>query len=687
MFAEIYKETYRKIHDKAFEFSVINLSPSEWTEKNIYLTSAESKYTGFLSYDLTPYFREIVDSFDRDNPMIQGAIMKCAQIGGTTSVLVPLICHTISEDPCNMMFISGNETLVKDTIRDRLDPVIRNSKLDKFVRSSVKKKKNQKSGDTDAKKEFAGGSLTSMAYNPRRLRFYSVKKIFADEFDDAPRSDKKEGSIRSLLENRTTSFGNSKKIMYNSTPTIKGASNIEEVFLEGDQRKWHWNCPHCKEFIPIEWSITRENGTFAGIKWKLNESNEIIRESIYYECQNCGGKIYEKDKYSHNLKGQWFPTAKPKTPYHRSWWLNAIVLPIGFDDWFALISSWLKACPPNEPVSSEDLKVFLNTKMGLLWEDKGKALSVNELMNNTRAYRIGTVPDVTCENDENGKIVMICLICDLGGVEKNNEKEILEDDVRLDWEIVAYSSKGQNYSIDHGSIGTFQRTRSKNKNTDENRIKYNYNLGEKNNVWDLLDQIRTKELTSESGENWQITMTLVDTGNFTIKAFRYINKWQDYEVKEKRDKFVIGVKGHADEYRRNGLDKPIVKRSNENKERLYILNVDDLKDILSTNMQLKIGVDGYQPSGYINYPIPENNKYTMRTYFGHLESEKRIPVEKDGVEIGYKWRKKHSSVENHFFDINVYAQAAKIIFIDRLRQIGGAAYSKITWDDYCEAIS
>lgn len=676
MFTEIYQETYNKIHEKAFDFSVIRLSPSDWAQKNIFLTSAESKYTGYLNYDLTPYFREIVDSFDRDDPMMQGAIMKCAQIGGTTSVLVPLICHTIAEDPCNLMFLSGNETLVKDTIRDRLDPIIKNSKLEKFIRSSVLKKKNQKSGDTDQKKEFAGGSLTSMAYNPRRLRFYSVQRIFADEFDDAPRSDKKEGSIRSLLENRTTSFGNSKKIMYNSTPTVKGSSNIEEVFLEGDQRKWHWNCPHCNEFIPIEWSVKRENGTFAGIKWKLNEQSELIRDSIHYECQNCGGKIYEKDKYYYNLKGEWFPTAKPKTIYHKSWQLNAIILPPGFDDWFALVSAWLKACPPNEPVNSDLLKVFLNTKLGLLWEDRAKEIRVNELMSNTRSYQIGTVPDETCKKDDNGEIALITLICDLGGVVKDEQKEIFEDDVRLDWEIVAHSTKGQTYSIDHGSIGTFQRTRSKNKNTDEDRIKYNYNIGERNNVWDILEQIRNKPLVSQSGETYLITMTIIDTSAFTKLAFKYINKCND--------NFVLGIKGYADEYRRIGNDKPIVKRSSENKENLYILQVDDLKDQLSINMNLKVGVDGYQPNGYMNFPQPEQGKYIMKSYFHHLESEKRVPIEKDGVEIGFKWVKKHSGVENHFFDINVYTLAAKIIFIDILKKIGGSKYSKLTWSDYCD---
>jgi hypothetical protein len=76
------------------------------------------------------------------------------------------------------------------------------------------------------------------------------------------------------------------------------------------------------------------------------------------------------------------------------------------------------------------------------------------MTNNVRSYDIGVVPDVTCKNDGNGRIVLLTLACDLGGVmETNNE------DVRLDWELIAHASNGQTYSVNHGSIGTFKRNR------------------------------------------------------------------------------------------------------------------------------------------------------------------------------------------------------------------------------------
>ena len=98
-----------------------------------------------------------------------------------------------------------------------------------MIRPNSIKKANHRTGDTDIKKEFPGGSLTCLTYKPSKLRQYSAKIILADEFDDAPRNNITEGSIRTLLEGRTVSFGDTKKLLYVSSPTTKGVSNIEEV--------------------------------------------------------------------------------------------------------------------------------------------------------------------------------------------------------------------------------------------------------------------------------------------------------------------------------------------------------------------------------------------------------------------------------------------------------------------------
>ena len=677
MLHELYKYNVAQIQDSIYDFDPVRLEPSDWVEKNIFLTSAESRYAGFFNYDISPYCREIIDNLSPSSDVEISAVMKCSQSGFTAGVVVPMIPYIISQCPANTLFFSGSEKLVRDTVRDRLDPIIQNSGMKDYIRPNSVKKANQRTGDTDFKKEFSGGSLTCSTYKPSSLRFYSAKFILADEFDDAPRTDKKEGSIRSLVEARAKSYGDTKKIVYISSPTTKGVSNIEEVYNDGDKRQWNWECPYCKTYIPILWKVERDNGTFGGIKWELYDDNKLIEKSVHYECQNCGGRIDYKQKYELNLGGKWIPTCKPKQPQYRSYSFNALCNPPGFNSWTSLVHEFLKACPPNEPVDIGLLKTFTNVQLGELWEDRGKSPRATSLMNNIRNYPIGVVPDDTCEKDDSGKIALISLACDLGGIMDYDNR--LED-VRLDWEIIAHTSCGQTYSIKHGSIGTFKRTQNKTKkdmDEDSDRVRFTYEHGAKNNVWDILKEIIYTPLQGQSGMYYDIDITVIDTGHFTKLANNFITSIKDRKV--------FGVKGLGeDNYRKLDKNSPMITHSRENKGLLYLLDVNLIKDTIANNMALQKGLDGSQPDGFMNFPQPAEGKYNLNSYFAHYEAEHRVPVTRNDVEIGYAWKKKREN--NHFFDVAVYNLAAREIFIADLK-LYDSRNKDITWIHYCDAIN
>lgn len=678
MLSEIFLENIKEIQDGVFNFNPIRLEPSDWVEQNVFLTSAESKYAGFFSYDRSPYSREIIDCLSPNSDVEMVSIIKCVQSGFTAGVVVPMIAYTISQSPCQTIFVSGSDQLVRDTVRDRLDPVIQNSSnLKDLIRPNSIKKANHRTGDTDIKKEFSGGALTCLTYKPSKLRQYSAKLILADEFDDAPRTNVTEGSIRMLLQGRTVSFGDSKKLCYISSPTTKGISNIEEVYEMGDKRKWNWECPHCLTYIPILWRVEREDSSFGGIKWTLDDDGGLIEDSVHYECQNCKGKIEYKQKTQLNRTGRWIPTAKPLRPQYRSYQFNALCIPAGFDNWVTIVTEWIKACPKNETVDIGLLKAFTNTRLGELWEDRGTSPRVTELMNNVGDYEIGKIPDITCEKDGNGKIALISLSCDLGGIMDivNNV-----EDVRLDWEILAHTSNGQTYSINHGSIGTFKRNRwrdKKDKNKDSDRERYTYTPNVNNSVWPILKKIMYDSLEGESGLYYDIDITLIDTGNFTKLSYNFIN-----EIKDRK---IFGIKGRTDEnYRKSQKDSPIITHSRENKGLLYILDVNQIKDQLSGNMSLREGNDGTQPSGFMNFPQPSDGKYNLKNYFSHYEAEVRVPVLKNDVEVGYGWKKKKE--DNHFWDVAVYGLAAREIFIADMK-LYEPKNRDLTWFNYCDLIN
>lgn len=676
MLKEIVVNNIHKLQDKIYKFSMKTLPPSEWAEKNLVLSS-ESKFSGSFNYNISPYAREVVDNMRPNSGVEITAVMKCSQSGFTQSVAIPCMVYHIAESPTNIMFLSSSDKMVQNTIRGRFDTVMQSSGLSNLLKTSSVKKANQRTGDTDFKKEFTGGTMINATYNASNLRFHSIEVIVADEYDDAPKTDKKEGSIFDLIKARTKSYADTRRLVFMSSPTTKGVSNIEHVYNMGDKRQWNWKCPHCRTYIPILWRVERNDGTFGGIKWELDDNEKLIDDSVHYECQNCRGKIEYRNKYSLNLTGKWVPTAIPEHPSYRSYQFNALCNPPGFESWTDLVRDFIKACPKNGVINIDALKVFTNTQLGELWEDRGTTPRVTNLMSNVRHYEIGKVPDVTIDEDGNGKIALISLVCDLGGImDMVNNIE----DVRLDWEIVAHTSTGQTYSINHGSIGTFKRNRKRSKddkNEDSNRERWTYTHGVKNNVWDVLREIIYKPLEGESGEYYDIDLTVIDTGHFTKLAYNFITSIKDRKV--------FGVKGHVDEnYRKIDKNTPLITHSRENKGLLYILDVNLLKDRISHNMSLTQGTDGTQPNGFMNFPQPSEGKYNLNNYFSHYEAEHRVPILKNDVEVGFSWKKKRD--DNHFFDIAVYTFASREIFIADIK-LYEKKNNDLTWDAFCDMIN
>lgn len=671
---DLWLKHLKQVHDSLYTYKTVKQMPSEWVEENIILTPEVSRFSGRFSYELSPYAREIIDNLHPSNPTRMIAIMKGAQSGITQGVIVPGMAWIIAEHPDNFLFTASDKEIAKKTIVERFDPLMRSSGLSHLIRPNVVRAKGQRSGDTDFSKEFAGGNATiEGTNNAGKFRFFSVKTVFMDDFDNAPKADKKEGSTRKLVEGRQTSYGNLAKTVYCSTPTDQ-FSNIDEVYKQGDQRKWHWPCPSCGSYEPAEWQIKMDDGSYAGIIWKLDKNNKLIESSVKFKFPCCGYEMTNQEKHEINNQGMWIATAEPEDEFYRSYYFNSLVIPPGFMKWVDLVKEWLKACPPGEKVNVDLLKVFNNVRLGLPFEEQGEIPKVMQLMENTRDYDIGIIPDETCERDGNGEIVLVTLAADLGGVMKDDN-----EDVRIDWEIIAHASSGATYSINQGSCGTFKRTRKRGEGYDSSeRKKYTYMHGMKNSVWPLLEKIIKQDIPSESGDTYNIKLSLIDTGHFTKQAYQFVKDAHSPQ------NWVFGVKGVEEiNYRSNNRDVAPVKKS-PNVANLYLIDVEQLKDNLAANMKLRMTDDGIQENGFMNFPAPRDKKYSLRGYFKHYESEQRSEEVKNGQVVGFKWKKKNSSVENHFWDVRVYNDAARLIFLDLIKQTNKTKYKDLTWATFVE---
>lgn len=647
----------------AANISVSNIKPSEWCEENRRMTSEVSAIPGPFRYDNSPYTREIVDCLSPDHPAMIIAVMKGAQLGFSTGLMEAGIGWIISENPGNILFMVGHDELIGESM-NKIDLMIDNSGLRRLIKSSTKRARNTKSGDTDKRKEFPGGYLSLRVANHKALRNFSVKFGFIDDYDAMKSASKESGSTKELVEQRFASFGKEKKIFFISSPELKATSNINHAYQLGDKRKYHIPCPCCGEYIVLEWSIESEMfpGEKAGMVWDLDVEGNLISGSVRYRCQKCNGEFDDSGKKELLLAGEWRPTAKPKKPRHYSYHISALYAPTYMDDWEKYAMQYLEAVPPTGPIDTVKLQTFMNVVLGEPYEPIVQTASAKELQKNIRPYEIGIIPEKLSITDGNGEIIMITCGADLNGK---------LDDARLDYEIVAHSVSGATYSITHGSIGTFFNNDPK----PELRERYSYQHGVNNSVWPIFESIieQTFEVDTD-GRQMMVYQTALDCGYLPDYAYAFVDAVDR----------VVGVKGIDDEkYVKVVPDFRTYKKST--RHGLFLIQTNYTKDLLNGYMQLPWNpvVNSHQPFGYMNFPVPTSGKYLFENYFAHFESEHKMVDDKTGA---FRWVKKNDNVQNHLWDCRLYANVAKDIFLDEMifhpRQIKNGV-----WTDYVKLLN
>ena len=652
------------------ESEISSIHPSTWAEENRMMTSDLSAVEGLWNYYNTPYTKPIVDCLAESHPADTIAVIKGAQIGFSAGVIENGIGWIISQNPGNILFLVGHEDLVKDSAK-KIDQVIDGSGIRKLIKSSIKRARNTKSGDTDGMKEFAGGYMKLGITNHKSLRNISMRYGFIDDFESMKGETKEAGATTKMIEQRFAAFAKKKKLFYISTPELKETSNIEPVYNLGDKRKWHIPCPCCNEMIILEWAthLKSDINQPAGMTWEVDEEGYLIAESVGYTCQECGNFFDDRNKMEWLNKGEYFPTCKPSRPGYYSFHISALNAPTFMYGWEHYVRDYMDIF--KNGVRNEALyKTFVNLVLGETYEMVSSNISAKELQENIRGYEINIIPNKTSIIDGNGEIVMLTCACDLNGT---------LNDARLDWEIVAWSEGGARYSINHGSIGTFI-------NLDKNpqlREKWTYKHGAKNSVWTEFYSIITREYQRDnSDKKMKVFIAGIDTGYMDEYAWQFIDNCSGVDV--------VGIKGRVKKNESSSfVDKYVdpnrdVKRFKVSRSRnnLFIVDSNKTKDDLDTDMALKWDptLHDIQPEGFINFPQPRDGKYEYKNYFKHFEAEHKTIDEKGK----YVWKKKQSNLQNHLYDCHLYNVVLKDIFSEKI--LKDAKVKNGNWKDVAQLI-
>ena len=655
------------------------IKPSDWAEANRIMTSSASSFQGPYRYSKTPYWREVIDCLSPNHPAQWIAVMKGTQIGYTAGVIENGIGWIIDQNPGNILFANGKSGLAEEILTTRIDPMIDVTGLRPMIRPNALRKKNARTGNTNKMKDPPGGFLIANDLdNHVEHRARSMRYGFFDDVDAARKESKDSGDTFSVVEQRFSSYFHNMKIFWGGSPELEDSSNVLAQYLKGDQRRWVCPCPKCGAYIPWDWSVDlkgTEGKEKAGIIYKLDHRDRLIVKSVGYICQECGGYFDERKKLKLLNEGYWHATTDAYMVGFYSFHISSLYAPPGMFDWPHYVAKYLEANPPGKEREEAKHQTFVNTVLAQAYKPEGKSPKANDLQKNCRDYPVGVIPERLSVVDGNGKIVLVTAAFDLNGK---------EDDARVDYEILAWSEAGANYSVKHGSIGTFIPNESGSK-VKEDRVHWTYHHNRDYSVWDEVEKVLEDSYQTDTDKRMKITIAGIDCGHYSTLtggtapgAYAFIDKLNNA--------LRVGLKGRDEsKFIRIDADIPPIRTAKE-RPNLYLVEVNHLKDDLAKSMRLIWDTrnDAQQPPDFMNYPMPSAGLYTFNSYFSHYEAEQKIPEKKDNGAPAFLWKKKNSAVQNHFWDVRVYNMGLRHIMV---QQVGKAMkLPKPTWGDYCDVV-
>lgn len=571
-----------------------NLSVSEWAEEKRVISRETAAEPGPWRTSRTPYLKKPMEAFT--DPKVRKIVMVAASQVGKTELELNIIGYIIDQDPGSILYIHPKLEDARKFSRERVDPMIRDCK---DLRGKVAEVKAKSGGNTILQKSFPGGLLKLIGTNSSSaLASTPARYIIGDELDRWSKSAGDEGDPLSLAEARQATFYNAKTVEV-STPTVKGASNIEKSYYSGTQERWCHQCPECGEWHEIVFDDIKFEHSFTKARSKKVYKLEGVVE---WACPGCGCLIPEE--VIKKQPADWFedsPDAYNESGT-RSYWLNAFSSP--WMPWSKIILNFLDA--KDDPAR---LQVVYNTMLGQLWEDRGEIDDEETMLARREEY--GKRPDGSDVELPDGVLVLTC------GVDTQ--------DNRLEYEIVGHGHYGETWGVRSGFI-----------------------MGQPDDetTWTELDKIIDRVYRFRSGQGLRISATFIDMGGHYSTNVKSA-------CRARFNKRVFAISGKGGES--IPYTAPATKVVVANDKRVtcwhYTIGVDAGKAIIMSNLKV-------QESGpkFCHFPHNESAGYDVR-YFNQLLSEKLVPTKARGGQV-WRWEKIPGHTRNEALDCRNYALAA-----------------------------
>lgn len=601
---------------------MVHLSPSEYNEQNRYLPNSVSSKPGYIRYAVNPYMREIVDCFDVDSPVREVNVKKGVQITYSTLLESGVMYYADYIGTLPMMYITADKELAQARIENNFLPMFNQSGKAHIIRSSDYGN-SRKSGKTKDHIQFSKGAylVPFGARNADKMRSYSIAIMLKDEVDAWPLRVGRDGDPDALSDARCDGYTEVMKIFRGSTPLISGSSVIERNFKRGDQRVYRVLCKACSFPQVLRWQSKDANG-YGGFHWET-DAGVLVLESVHYKCAGCGHAHYEFDKtrlFSEEHGAHWEPTARPATPFIRSYHIPALYSPVGMRPWWKCVSDYLEAWDPvaRSVVDTGKLQVFYNNVLAEPFEERGSKVSFRAVSGHRRAvYRLGEIPNTYAAQYSGGPVLVLTCQVD---VHDNN----------LAVAVMGHTVDDRIYVIDYWR---FERGEGEPACSEVDSPQWQK----------VRDLVESKVYAADDGKKYRIALTLVDAGyaNDTVTAF-----CSEYSSG------VFPILG-----RERPAKHQTIKEFAEFKTQAgtigYRIVVDHYKDRLAPVLRREWSEEaGEQPRYHFNAPVDLSDKAIKE-----LTAESRREKTDDRGNTVHYWHRP-SGTPNELWDLLNYGSAA-----------------------------
>lgn len=566
------------------------LSLSQWADRYFVLSAESAAEPG--RWRTLPYQRGMMDAITDPN-VEQVSVMKSARIG-YTKVLNAAIGYFMHQDPCPIMVVQPTVEDAQGYSKEEIAPMLRDCDV---LRDLIQEPKAKTSESTILHKSFPGGSLSMVGANSGRgFRRVSRRVVIFDEVDGYPPSAGSEGDQIKLGIRRAEYYWN-RKIVAGSTPLVAGVSRIEQLFEDGDQRRYYVPCPSCDhmDFLVFR---ERQDGRGHHMQWPEDKPEEA-----FFVCSKNGCVIEERDKRPMLAAGEW--RAEAEFTGHASFHIWAAYSLSPNATWAQIADEFLDA----KRQGVEKLKTFVNTTLGETWQERGEAPDWERLYNRREPYPIGSAPEG------------VYFITAGADVQKD----------RIYYEVVGWGLDKQSWTIEAGAL-------------------YGDTAGEE--VWAELDELVGRSFPGAAGRELPIATLGIDSGYNTQQVYNWARRYPMTRV--------IACKGVGSQRTLIGQPSPVDININGKRSRrgykVWPVGVGVAKSELYGWLRLPQPVDDEPaPPGYCHFPELEAE------FFRQLTAEQLVTITKrSGHPPRLEWQIIPGR-QNHWLDCRVYARAAAAV--------------------------